>query len=234
MTVTPLSSPETPGIDLWLASLDAPGTHPDDLDPTALLSEAERAKAGRFHFERDARRYRASHTALRVVLAQVTGEAARELTFEEGPFGKPRLPGSGRPHFNMSHSAGWALIGVCADAPIGVDIEVPRPMSDLEALAQRNFTPAEFEALLAVAQARRLEAFLRGWTRKEACLKAVGSGLSIEPGVFEAGIESTPRSTTIEVNAQACGMVVHSLALPLPSQGLAACARITHALHLAL
>lgn len=229
MNATHLPLPETAGIGLWLVDLNRPSSDPDDPDQVALLSGAEKAKASRFHFERDARRYRASHTALRQVLAQATGQSARVLSFIEGPFGKPRLEGVGQPHFNMSHSGDWALIGLCAEAPIGVDIEVPRDMSDLEALAQRNFSPAEFKALLAVGPDQRLQAFLRCWTRKEACLKALGSGLSIEPGVFEAGIETEPRFTSIDVQGQACGMVVHSLALPL--HGLAACARLADTTH---
>lgn len=229
MTAIPLPSLETPGIDLWLIELDAPSSDPGDPHQTALLSDAEKAKANRFHFPHDARRYRASHTALRRLLAQATGEPAQSLTFVEGPFGKPRLPGRGRPHFNMSHSAGWALIGLCADAPIGVDIEVPRDMSELESLARRNFSPAEFEAMQKVALELRLLAFLRCWTRKEACLKALGSGLSIEPAVFEAGIEHAPRSTTIAVAARACRLTVVSLALPF--HGLAACARMADTDH---
>lgn len=226
MTATPLKCPETPSISLWLIPLD---TDPADADRTSLLSEHEKAKANRFHFERDARRYRASHTALRTLLAQATGLPAKELVFVEGRFGKPRLSGVGQPHFNMSHSADWALIGLCADAPIGVDIEVPRDMSDLESLAERNFTPTEYNALLAVDPPQRLQAFLRCWTRKEACLKALGSGLSIEPGVFEAGIDPSPRRTAIGVEGQACGMTVHSLALPI--HGLAACARLADSDH---
>ncbi len=229
MTATHLTSPEAIGITLWLVDLSLPSSDPGDPDQMALLSATERAKAGRFHFERDARRYRASHTALRQLLAQVTGQPARVLSFVEGPFGKPRLRGEGQPHFNMSHSGDWALIGLCADAPIGVDIEVPRAMSDLESLAQRNFSPAEFLALCAVDPDQRLEAFLRCWTRKEACLKALGSGLSIEPGVFEAGIETEPRFTAIDVQGQACAMAVHSLALPFPGQ--AACARLADTDH---
>lgn len=227
--VAPLPSPQTPGIALWLIHLDGDSPDPDDPDRTALLSDAEKAKANRFHFERDARRYRASHTALRRLLAQATGMPAQALAFVEGPYGKPRLAGAGGPHFNMSHSADLALIGICADAPIGVDIEVPRGMSDLEALAERNFTPAESRALRAVDAAQRLQAFLRCWTRKEACLKALGSGLSIEPGVFEAGIEATSRLTAIEVGTRACGMEVHSLALPV--HALAACARLADTDH---
>lgn len=229
MNATPLPSPETTGIAFWLVDLDAPSSAPGDPDQTALLSDAEQAKANRFHFPHDARRYRASHTALRQLLARATGQSAQGLMFLEGPFGKPRLSGANQPHFNMSHSAGWALIGICADAPIGVDIEVPREMNDLESLAQRNFNPTEFEAMCRVLPEQQLQAFLRCWTRKEACLKALGSGLSIEPAVFEAGIEAAPRSTAIAVDGRACRMTVVSLALPL--HGLAACARVADTDH---
>ncbi len=229
MTATPLASPDFTGIAFWLIDLDAPPSDLNDPDQTVLLSDAEKAKAHRFHFPHDARRYRASHTALRQLLAQATGRSAKDLTLVEGPFGKPRLPEPHQPHFNMSHSAGWALIGICADAPIGVDIEIPRDMDDLASLAQRNFTPAEFAALQRLAPAQQLQAFLRCWTRKEACLKALGSGLSIEPDVFEAGIEAAPRSTAIAVEGQACRMTVASLALPF--HGLAACARMADTDH---
>lgn len=229
MSATPLFPPDTSGIAFWLVDLDAPSSNPEDPDQTALLNDVEKAKANRFHFAHDARRYRASHTALRQLLAQATGQPAQGLTFVEGPFGKPRLLGPDQPHFNMSHSAGWALIGICAEVPIGVDIEIPRDMDDLDALAERNFTPAEFAAMQGIAPPQRLHAFLRCWTRKEACLKAVGSGLSIEPDVFEAGIEAGLRSTAIGVEGQACRMTVVSLALPF--RGLAACARIADTDH---
>jgi 4'-phosphopantetheinyl transferase len=61
---------------------------------------------------------------------------------------------------------------------VGVDVEQVRPLPDLLAIAARFFAPVEAQQLLAiddpVAQAR---AFFSGWTRKEAFIKAVGSGL---------------------------------------------------------
>lgn len=229
MTLTPISPLPSLGIALWLVDLNAPLSTADADDPERLLDEAERAKARRFHFERDTRRYRRSHTALRLVLAEATGVDPQAVTFVEGPHGKPRLRAPQAPHFNMSHSGDWALIGVCADAPIGVDIELARDLSDLMALAERNFSAREFETLQAVEPAQQLTAFLRCWTRKEACLKALGSGLSIEPHVFEAGIDTAQRSTAIALDAGSCRMEVVSLALPIP--GMAACARLSDADH---
>ena len=200
-----------PGIELWLVDLQAPAREREAPAPGDWLDEAERSRAARFHFERDAHRYRASHTALRHLLAQRTGVAPAALRFAAGRHDKPQLDLPGAPAFNMSHSGRWALIGIGGQAPIGVDIEAPREMDDLMALAERNFTASECAELLALPEAGRLRAFLRCWTRKEACLKAVGSGLSIEPGLFEAGTTPERRTTTLPVSGQACEVTVVSV-----------------------
>ncbi|HSX91438.1 MAG TPA: 4'-phosphopantetheinyl transferase superfamily protein [Hydrogenophaga sp.] len=205
---TPFSAP---GIELWLVDLQAPAREREAPAPGDWLDEAERSRAARFHFERDAHRYRASHTALRHLLAQRTGVAPAALRFAAGRHDKPQLDLPGAPAFNMSHSGRWALIGIGGQAPIGVDIEAPREMDDLMALAERNFTASECAELLALPEAGRLRAFLRCWTRKEACLKAVGSGLSIEPGLFEAGTTPERRTTTLPVSGQACEVTVVSV-----------------------
>jgi 4'-phosphopantetheinyl transferase len=215
----PLSAP---GIELWLVDLQAPAREREAPAPGDWLDEAERSRAARFHFERDAHRYRASHTALRHLLAQRTGVAPAALRFAAGRHDKPQLDLPGAPAFNMSHSGRWALIGIGGQAPIGVDIEAPREMDDLMALAERNFTASECRELRAVPEAGRLRAFLRCWTRKEACLKAVGSGLSIEPGLFEAGTTPERRTTTLPVSGQACAVTV--LSVEVDSEALAAVA----------
>ena len=63
-------------------------------------------------------------------------------------------------------------------AEIGVDIERLRPLSDMDALAERVFSAAERAALAAVPPDRRVEAFFAGWTRKEAYIKARGEGIA--------------------------------------------------------
>lgn len=225
MSLYPLPGPS--GTELWLVDLDQTGV------PSPWLAPAELARAERFHFEHDARRYRASHAALRQLLARRTGLDPLALHFEQGTYGKPRLATAQAPHFNLSHSGGWALIGICASAPIGVDIEAPRAMDDLLALAERNFSPRELEALRGLPENRQPQAFLRCWTRKEACLKALGSGLSVEPSVFEAGIAPEALSTTIGFGGGVCRMEVLSLDLPQGLQG--AVARVAEAdRHLAL
>lgn len=209
-----LASPALRDTDtwLWFVPLDV-SISPSTIEAT--LSNGEMARAARFRFERDAHRYRVSHVALRQVLSGHTGIAARDLCFKEGAFGKPRFSHGAAPHFNMSHSGDWALIGVSA-TPLGVDIEVHVSMDDVDVLAQRNYTEAE-RASIRDSQ-DPTTAFLRCWTRKEACLKALGSGLSIEPYVFEAGAETALRETMID----GCRMRVVSISVP--AQAHAACA----------
>ena len=195
---------------LWRVDLDV-NLLASDL---AMLSAAEQDRAARFRFVRDARRYGASHVALRQILAQALGltDPAR-IAYEHNPHGKPQLAAKGL-HFNMSHSGDWALIGISTSHALGVDLEVCKSMPDAPDLARRHFTATEYSAYLASPLVQREAAFLRGWTRKEACLKALGSGLSIEPQGFEAGIHPDHQTTTIASPAGLCQIEVTSLAWP--------------------
>ena len=184
-------------ISLWLVDLEA-ASSANDLTALDTLSCAQRHRANRFHHAHDARRYVARHQALRLLLAEATHIAPEDLQFVEGEHGKPLLRLNNPPHFNMSHSGGWALIGICSDASIGVDIELPRPIQDLTALAKRSLSSAEMTDLAGLPEGRQTSAFLQCWTRKEACLKAIGSGLSIEPGTFDAGIEKEMRVVSVD------------------------------------
>lgn len=172
------------GVYLWrhgLAALPPP-------DQLACLSPLELARAERFVFDRDSRRYLAARCALRERLARHLGITAAGLSLAEGPFGKPYLAQVPACHFNLSHSEDWALIGISDASAIGVDIEMLRPMSDAVSLAQSHFTPSELAAFMALDGASRDAAFLRVWTRKEACLKAIGTGLSVAPNELEVGL----------------------------------------------
>ncbi len=162
------------------------------------LSSNELHKASRFVFERDRRRYLAAHTALRQLLAARTQTAPQDLQFTEGEFGKPALRDVARGcAFNLSHSEDEAALLICAEGEIGVDVEALRSMPDAQDLAQRNFSAEECAALSSVDPDLRDQAFLTGWTRKEACLKAIGSGLSIAPRTFTAGIAHDALRTRI-------------------------------------
>jgi 4'-phosphopantetheinyl transferase len=193
---------------LWLVDLQV---WPTQQGPS--LDDDERHRAERFVFERDRRRYIAAHRALREVLAS-EAELAEGVSFIVGPYGKPALAQAGACRFNLSHSGDWALIGTAFDAEIGVDLELERPIEDLDALARQNFTEAERVELAAQSEPQAaLRCFLSGWTRKEACLKALGSGLSIAPSVFNVGLAPTRRHVRIPTGRSTAMVEVESIAL---------------------
>lgn len=196
------------GLQLWWADLDR--AHCRAME--GCLSSEEVQQSRRFRQEISAVRYRASRVLLRRLLASRLGCSPAAVLLETGSRGKPHLSGDMSLHFNLSHSAQFALFGLAEGAPVGVDIEVnDRVFDDLEATATTCFSSAELVHLRSHTASARYAAFLRGWTRKEACLKAIGTGLSVEPASFEAGLETSPRKVGIELGSGRCWVTVQSL-----------------------
>lgn len=95
-----------------------------------------------------------------------------DAALAETVLGKPYLAQYPGVQFNLSHSGPW---GVCAlsDFPVGVDVEMIRPLR--RDVAKRFFTAVEQEHLSRCPA----EEFFRLWTRKESFVKAVGRGFSL-------------------------------------------------------
>jgi 4'-phosphopantetheinyl transferase len=126
------------------------------------------------------RRRRATRAALRTALSEWLECSPSEVSFVRGPYGKPALAGAGAGdvHFNVSRAGECCLIAITAIGPIGVDVERVVSFPEVEAIARTRFAPAEAAAILEHTGERRLRAFYNCWTRKEACLKATGAGLT--------------------------------------------------------
>lgn len=180
-----------------------------------LLSSEEHARAARFRFEIDRDRYIAAHVALRISLGEVIKQAPDQIVFSIGEHGKPDLPDIGAwTTFNMSHSGN---IGIIAVAPrdsfgaIGVDVERVTPIDELLSLARENFTSEEYDALAKAADDDALRLFLRCWTRKEACLKALGTGLTLPANIFTAGLNSDTAKVSIDIEGKPQHLRVRTL-----------------------
>lgn len=159
---------------LWLIDLGQDETLVERA--AQLLAPSERRRADRG--TPDVRRQHiVSRAALRIVLARWLRCLPRALEFVADPSGKPRLVG-GAPHFSVSHSGDWGLIAVTPLGPVGVDIELCVPLSELEAIAARVFAPAVARTVMSQRGERRVQSFYRQWTRLEAQLKATGVGLA--------------------------------------------------------
>lgn len=164
-------------VDVWQTPLDYPEPALYAERFAAVLAADEQARAARFRFERDRRRFVAGRFFLRSLLGAYLGLAPGSLEFTYSARGKPESAAAQRAgvHFNLSHSEGIALLALSTQS-VGVDVEYRRNM-DAEGLARRFFFPAECARVGCGPNTRR-EVFLRYWTAKEAYLKATGEGLA--------------------------------------------------------
>ncbi len=153
------------------------------------LSPEERARAERFRFARDRERFVLGRSAMRTILGGRLGEDPPRVALSTAAAGKPVLPPETGCHFNLSHSGDRGVFAV-APRPLGVDLEAHREIPDALAMAERFFAPGEVDALRATPPAERSSAFLRGWTRKEAFVKAKGDGLQAPLGSFQVSLEA--------------------------------------------
>jgi 4'-phosphopantetheinyl transferase len=106
-----------------------------------------------------------------------TPESVRVTRAEAG---RPGLAGS-ELAVSLTHSGDVVLVAVAAAREVGVDAELLRPDALGWTLLDHALTPSERARLDAVPVPERAESFLRTWTRKEAILKAAGTGLGIDP-----------------------------------------------------
>jgi 4'-phosphopantetheinyl transferase len=165
----------------WDARRDPAGEPGAGID---LLDGDERRRAASFRFPEDRRRWAAGRTLLRVLAARYLDADPRELRFEYGPSGKPRLPDAPL-RFNLSRSGDAILLAFSSGPEIGADVERVVGGYDGEEIAGRFFAPREAATLAALPEGIRSEAFFRCWTAKEAYLKGRGDGLGYPLEAFE-------------------------------------------------
>lgn len=170
-----------PCVDVWIA----PEGLLDDAALAArlvsLLAPDELERRNRMAQETGRRQQLLARALQREVLSRYEpGVAPRDWRFVRSKSGRPSLAppfdASGL-NFNLAHTSGMVAMAVGRVAHIGVDVEavdkrVPLPV------ARRYFSGHEVTALHALPPEEQPLRFLRLWTLKEACLKALGEGLA--------------------------------------------------------
>lgn len=169
---------------VWWIALDMPIPSPY----RHVLSADEIARAERLVFEADRARFIAARTALRVLLSRELAVLPSDVGFTVGAHGKPSLASATSPQFNLSHSGDCAVVATSKSASVGIDLELMRSRAKPFELAREVFTPQEQCELQQCDSAEVTGTFLTGWTRKEACLKAMGTGLHQPPQQIEVGL----------------------------------------------
>lgn len=168
-------------VRVWLGWAD--GGAGGSVEGAAVLDPEERARAAAFVRAELRNRYTAAHVMLRQVLGECLGQDPAGLRFARedcpccgGPHGRPVLAGERRPlEFSLSHAGALVAVAVAgAGVPVGVDVEaLSRP--DTVAEVGSKLHPDERAEIDAAADP--VSAFARIWTRKEAYLKGLGTGL---------------------------------------------------------
>jgi 4'-phosphopantetheinyl transferase len=183
---------------IWL--LDCSAWEGDPAAELAMLTPAEQARARQFRFDRERRRFTIAHATLRRLLAEraCVAPARQRMVFQRHR--QPIVLAPSGWHVSLSYSGDHTLIGL-SRAPIGIDLEMDRRIEDAAALSELHFTPQERRELAAQAPVLRSRAFLLGWTRKEACIKLTGQGLTLPTAMLASGLEPDARALIVDGGA---------------------------------
>ena len=164
------------------AAVIAAAPSPIELDPEQL----ERHERLRQPQDRDD--FLAARLLTQRLVAEVTGQAADEVEFTQhcdhcgGPHGQPLIADA--PHISWSHAQGW-VAAVISPQPCGIDVEVVAdrpPLLDV-------LTAGEQDLIRSAPEGRpKSVAFLRLWVRKEALLKAAGTGLTDQTALAQLDV----------------------------------------------
>ncbi len=167
-------------VHVWRASLDSSA---EALERCfSLLAAEERERAARFYSDADRQRFIAARGTLRILLSRYLNVAPESITLNYNSHGKPFLAGSPF-HFNLTRRRELALYAF-APHPVGIDVELEQATQDFESLLSQVASTRERDVLRTLPVAERHQAFLHLWTRKEAVLKAVGTGFAFPPAQF--------------------------------------------------
>jgi 4'-phosphopantetheinyl transferase len=162
----------------------------------AILSRDEIERASRFRFEDDRSRFIASRSILRQLLSLYLACEPESISLEYNTWGKlalaAKFAGSDI-RFNLSHSHGVAAYAIARRREVGVDVKMLRPDFANEGIAERFFSRTEIESLRSLPREHQTRAFFVCWTRKEAYVKALGHGLSIDLGSFDVSLRPEER-----------------------------------------
>lgn len=123
-----------------------------------------------------------------------------DIQFDYSEFGKPFFKAAPSLKFNLSHSGERIVIAFCHTQEVGVDIEKIKYELDVLELAQNFFSKTEIVALEEQPLEELPKSFFRCWTRKEAFIKAEGSGLSFPFDKFTVSIEKDNQAALLSTD----------------------------------
>jgi 4'-phosphopantetheinyl transferase len=174
--------------DAWFAS---PPRTTGWRERIETLDALERRRLGSLVEPARARAYAVLHLLARDVLAQVVGCRPEDLAFDRTcarcgeQHGPPRLVDHPGLHVSLSRSRDLVAVAVSTDAPVGIDVDE---------VAGTRFDGFDAVALHPVERTADLDDRARAvsWVRKEAALKALGTGFAVDPATVTAPAPGRP------------------------------------------
>jgi 4'-phosphopantetheinyl transferase len=196
----PRSAPELEAgaVHVWHARLEQHRARLPAL--AASLSSDERERADRFRRRADGDAFILRRGILRELVERYLGVPAAKVRFALASRDKPFLwpeHGHTRLCFNAASSEGVALYAFALGRAVGVDVELVRPLPDVDEVAERVLCEPERAEFAALEGEPRLRAFFAAWTQKEAFVKAHGDGFAIELDGFAVPLAAAPGTATV-------------------------------------
>lgn len=152
------------------------------------LDDGEKERWGRFLVNRPRNEFALCRAALRIHLCERIGCENDCLSFGYGDHGKPFAVVNGSPariSFNVSHSGMHGLLALAPSGEVGVDVEERRRRPDVDGIGETVFGRNEQAAMATSSGLQKVHLFFKLWTIKEALIKVIGTGFSLDPSSFE-------------------------------------------------
>ncbi|MFB9328397.1 4'-phosphopantetheinyl transferase family protein [Paenibacillus aurantiacus] len=155
------------------------GSHEWLLDERAAADmlteeEIERYRAYRTNVKR--KEFLLGRMMMKQLLGRKYGQSPQAVKLGKNAYGKPTYPGEWQ--FNLSHANGTVAFALARHRRIGIDLEFMEP-SNLNLV--HHICSAEERDYLQAKTGAELHAFYEIWTKKEALIKAAGTGFAMDP-----------------------------------------------------
>jgi 4'-phosphopantetheinyl transferase len=121
-----------------------------------------------------------ARAGLRLLLGSYLGIDPRDVAIARGIGGRPELVAAHDLSFNLSHTAGLALLAIGRGRAIGVDVEALDRRAPSAGLIERALNAREASRVTRAGPEGGTGVFLGYWTVKEAYAKALGVGLALD------------------------------------------------------
>ena len=168
-------SPDFPLSEIEVFFVFTKDLHSRFSDLNYYISEEEQLRADRFHSVKDKETYITCHGLLRSILCKILVRIPSEVVFHYDKYNKPALAGN-PVYFNITNSRDAFAFVISENYYAGIDMEKTNRSMDIVPLMKTCFSEVECRHISASGVNDREKFFLL-WTRKEALLKAIGTGI---------------------------------------------------------